>query len=882
MHDASEVLSHANFELGPAWRELRVQGVPVKVGTRAFGLLRVLTQRAGALIGNEELLARVWPGRVVAESNLHAQVAALRRLIGHGRIVNVPGRGYRLATADDGEHADQRSHPAGALDGVGAAGVPVRRLHNLPVAVTRFIGRAQELAQLQASSSGARLLTLTGTGGCGKTRLALALAARRKDEFADGVWFVELAALTDPALVAPTALVVFGVAEKPGQTAVQTLCDHLASRRLLLVLDNAEHVLAACRLLADALLRSCPQVQLLVTSREPLGVDGERTQRVPSLSVPDLDGPLTPHALAEFDAVRLFVERVSAQREGFALTDANAPAVASLCVRLAGIPLAIELAAVRVRWITPAELDERLDACLALLVGGAPTALPRHQTLRALIDWSHELLTPAEQYLFAVLHVFAGGCTLEAAQQVCGQTDAAPHSVLHLLSALADKSLLGAEERAGSTRFRMLDPVWQFAGEKLRATGDEALHRARHCKAFADFAERAQRGLEGAEQPLWLARIEADLDNLRTALAWCCSAGQLSGHAPSGLRIASALLRYWGTRGRAREGLDWIERLLTLVNDEQADDPSAIARAHASAGWLSFHVCDYARATRHHQQALEEFETLGLASAAAGALNGLASVALVQGEYASAQVLTEQALAIRQRLGDRLGAAHLQNTLAGLAAARGDFAGACETYPAVADALREFGDDKGLATVLVNMGVAMVNAGRSALARSVFEEGLKVALRIGDTVSSAAARLNLGNAAVDRGDFDSAQRQFVSSLATSREAGDDYNSADSLECLARLRVAEGELRAAVTLHGAADRMRSRIAAPVSAGTRDQHRAGIAALREAMQDDAAFESCWRQGRTLALDAVLAHTAPPIDGQRVRVRSPGGRRKSATRR
>ena len=839
MEDASDVLSHGNFELHLAQRELRVQGVPVKVGARAFGLLLVLTQRAGAMVGNEELLALVWPGRVVAETNLHVQVAALRRLIGHRRIVNVPGRGYRLATPDKDA----------------AGGVQAFRPHNLPVALTRFVGRAQELAQLQAAAVGTRLLTLTGPGGCGKTRLALEWAARRLDGFTDGVWLIELATLTDPALVAPTALGLFGLAEKPGQTATQTLCDHLASRRALLVLDNAEHLLGACRSLAEALLRSCPQVELLVTSRERLGVAGERAQRIPSLAVPDLGGPLTPHALADIDAVRLFVERVRAQREGFELNDDNAPAVASLCVRLDGIPLAIELAAVRVRWITPAELDERLDACLTLLVGGASAALPRHQTLRALIDWSHDLLTPAEQQLFAALHVFAAGCTLEAAQQVCGQADAPPHAVLHLLSALADKSLLSVEERAGSTRFRMLDTVWQFAGEKLRAVGDEPQRRARHLEAFADFAERAQPGLEGAEQRLWLARVDADLDNLRAALAWVCSTDRTPRHALGALRIASQLLRYWSTRGRAREGLEWIERCMPLVQDAAADDPAAVARAHASAGWLSFHLCDYPRATRHHQQALEGFETLGLASGAAGALNGLAAVALVQGEYVTAQALTEQALAIRQRLGDRLGAAHLQNTLAGLAAARGDFALACETYVAVVDALREFRDDKGLSSVLVNLGVAMVHVSGSAAARSVFEEALDIALRIGDTVGTASARLNLGNAAIDRRDFSTAERHFSSSLATSRAAADDYGSADLLACLARLRVAEGKLRAAAVLHGAADRLRSRIAAPVAAGSRAEHQAGIAALRQSMQDDAAFEACWRQGRTLSLDAAL---------------------------
>jgi len=840
-------------------REVLVDGVLARLGVRAFDVLVALAQRRGQFVSKGALLDLAWPGLVVEENNLEVQVSTLRRLLGRDAILTVPGRGYSFALLP------ATPPPGASIDAwcflMPPPGPP---RHNLPQSLTSFIGREPDIAQLLELAGKTRLLTLTGSGGCGKTRLSIELGRSLLPRFADGAWLVELAALTDPALVPKTVAKAFGLRDAPGKSALELLTEHLATRKVLLVLDNAEHLLDACAQLVGTVLGGCAGVMVLASSRTLLGITGELTYRVPSLAVPDLRVANTPDRLAQCDAARLFVERVQLHRPDFVLDDSNAAAVARICNRLDGIPLAIELAAARLRSLSLEDVVGRLEHSFELLVGGSRTALPRHQTLRALIDWSHDLLTPAERRLFAGLHVFAGGCTLEAAQQVCARPDAPAHEVLDLLTALADKSLLTAEDHADSTRYRMLETVWQFAGAKLHATEDEPDWRARHCCAYAAFAKRAQLGIAGTEQADWLGRIDADLDNLRAAMNWCCQAAEGAegaSHMLTGLCIASQLLRYWSTRGRAREGLDWLERFLRMVAEVETGEP--VAQAHTSAGWLSFHLCDYRRATRHHRQALAQFEALGLPDGAAGALNGLASVALVQGDHEPAQRLTEQALAIHHALGDRLGAARLQNTLAGLAAARGDFVLACKAYAEVLLAMRDFRDDKGLAAVLVNMGVAMAQAGGSLAARGVFEEALEVGLRMGDMVCTAAARLNLGNAAIERGDFAAAEQYFTSSLATSRAAGDDYATVDLLECAARLRVSEGKLRAAAVIHGAAQRLRAEINAPIATGSRAAHDASIAALREAISDDATFDACWQRGRTLSVDMALTWVAQPLD-------------------
>src|SRR6266478_8426081 len=422
---ASSPISYrfGRFELQPDKRRLLTSGAPVDVGSRAFDLLVVLVERDGHLVTKDELLERVWPKVVVEDNTLQAQVSALRKILGPEAIATISGRGYRFA-----------------LELTFAGAESVLPKHNLPQHLTSFIGREKEIAELKDLLGTARLLTLTGAGGCGKTRLALQVAGDLLQFYPDGIWLVELAALAEPGLVPQTVASVLGLKEQSGESLTQTLAKHLASRHLLLMLDNAEHLLAACAQVADAALRQCAKVVILVTSRERLGVAGELTYRVPSLSVPDPKQDATPEELSKYESARLFVERARLQRPHFAVTTQNAPALASVCHRLDGIPLAIELAAPRVRSMSVEEVNRRLDQRFSLLTGGSRTVLPRQRTLRSAIDWSYDLLNEAEQALLCRVSVFSGGWTQEAAEQVCSGECVDDVETLDLLTSLADKN----------------------------------------------------------------------------------------------------------------------------------------------------------------------------------------------------------------------------------------------------------------------------------------------------------------------------------------------------------------------------------------------------------------------------------------------------------
>src|SRR5713226_5481995 len=374
------------------------------------------------------------------------------------------------------------------------------------------------MAAVKQLLSSTALLTLTGSGGCGKTRLALQVAADLLEEYADGVWLVELAPLADPALVPQTVASALGVRDAPGRPLTATLTDYLRSKSLLLVLDNCEHLLEAGAQLADALLRSCPRLRLLASSREGLGIGGEQTYRVPSLSLPDARHLPPLERLRDFEAVQLFADRARLSQATFAVTQANALSVAQVCQRLDGIPLAIELAAARVKALSVEKLNERLDDMFRLLTGGSRTALPRQQTLRALIDWSYDLLSPSEGALLRRLSVFAGGWTLEAAEAVCAGEGVEEWEVLDLLTSLVEKSLVLYEERGGEGRYRLLETVRQYARDRLLEAGEAEAVRGRHLGFVLRLAEEAEPKLSGPEQVVWLDRLEAEHDNLRAAL----------------------------------------------------------------------------------------------------------------------------------------------------------------------------------------------------------------------------------------------------------------------------------------------------------------------------------------------------------------------------
>ena len=482
--------------------------------------------------------------------------------------------------------------------------------HNLPGTRTSFVGREREVVEVKRLLAMTRLLTLTGAGGTGKTRLALEVARDLVGLYPDGVWLVELAALTQGALLPQVVAESLGVQEQPNRPLTATLAEALRAKEMLVVLDNCEHLVGAVAGLADGLLDACPRIHILATSRERLNVAGEVVWSVPPLSVPDAERPHNPEGLRVCESARLFVERALSRTSAFVLTAQSASAVAEICQQLEGMPLAIELAAAKVGILAVGQISERLGDSLELLTGGERTAVPRQRTLRGTLDWSYDLLSEAEKRLFCLLSAFAGGWTLEAAETV-GACDGG-ETVLELLGTLVDKSLVVAElAEEGSARYTLLEPVRQYARAKLEESGEAEVVLRRHAEYFLGLAEGAEPGLTGAGQEEWLGRLEEEHANLRAALAWALDTAH--GREPGddrtelGLRLAGALGRFWGVYGPG-EGLSWLEK--GLARGRVASKP-ALAKALYEAGWIELFRGNYERAMALLDEALALFRGLG-------------------------------------------------------------------------------------------------------------------------------------------------------------------------------------------------------------------------------------------------------------------------------
>ena len=682
--------------------------------------------------------------------------------------------------------------------------------NNLPQQVTSFVGREKEIAEVNALLEATRLLTLAGSGGAGKSRLSLQVAADRLDRYFDGVWLVELAPLTDPALVPQAVAEVFGVQEQAGKTIQQSLSEWLKPKRLLLILDNCEHLISACAILAAELLRSCPQVQILASSREPLNVAGEQTYRVPSLSLPDPHQAQTALSLTRSEAGRLFIERAQAAQAAFAVSDANALALAQVCRTLDGIPLAIELAAARVRALSVEEINRRLDNRFRLLTGGSRTALPRQQTLRALIDWSYDLLTESEKALLRRLSVFAGGWTLEAAEQVCSGDNIEDFEMMDLLTALTDKSLIVYEAGDGG-RYRLLETVRQYAGEHLGEGNGTAAVRARHLAWCLALAEEAQPQLTGPEQGGWLSRLETEHDNLRAALAWC---DQDRADSEAGLRLCGTLWRFWSIRGHLSEGLQWSRKALGVTDGRQTS---------ASRG---------------------------------KALAGAGNLAYDQGDYGAAHALYEQGLEIKRQIGDQQGIANSLLNLGNVAYSQGDYGEARAFYEQSLEIRRQIGDQRGIANSLNNLGNVAHNQDDYGAARAFCEQSLEIRRQIGDQQGIADSLGNLGNMAYSQGDYGAARAFCEQSLEIRRQIGDQGGIADSLNNLGNVAYSQGQPERGVRLWGAAAALREQIGAPMPPSERQKQEADIARTRQAL-GDAAFTAAFAAGRAMTVEGAVEY-------------------------
>ena len=722
--------------------------------------------------------------------------------------------------------------------------------HNLPAQVSSFIGREAELAAVRDLVAGSRLVTLTGAGGAGKTRLGLQVAGGLADGTGDGVWFADLAPLGDPDLIAVTVADVLGVRLEPGRPVVEAVAQAVGGRRLLLVLDNCEHLIGACAEVVDGLLRGCPNLALLATSREPLGIGGERVYRVPSMGVPG-DGDDT-EAIRASEAVRLLADRAAAQGEPLAWDPPAAQVAGRICRRLDGIPLAIELAAARLRVMPAAELEARLDERFALLTGGSRAALPRQQTLRAMVDWSWELLADAERAVLARLSAFAGGFGLAAAEAVATGPDVPIGDVLGHLGALVDKSLVQfGDAGAGPGRYRLLETVRQYAAGQLEALGPASADEARvaHRDYYLALAEAAAPRLIAAGQDAWLERLDAELGNLRAAI----TVSLAQADPEPGLRLAASLRVYWHARGRAAEGAGVLQALLALPAAQAAT--LTRARALAAAANLLMQMSAYAIAAGYCQEALPIAHAAGDEYLVADLLRQRAWILFRQNQPRAAMPLIEQGLSLARRLGKPHLTARLLSARSSAAYAEGDHAGAVRDADEALRLFRQAGDQIQLGQVLGNLGYLELSTGDLAAARRHLAEAVGILRALNDRTGIVYQAFNLGLAEYLNGSPEAATALFTESLDLAWRAGMRRNVAYQLVGLALAGHQGVGLGWAARLHGAADRALADLGhalEPLEAGLADVDRERLRATMGAE----AFDAEYAAGRTLDVPQVLA--------------------------
>ena len=720
--------------------------------------------------------------------------------------------------------------------------------NNLPAQPSAFIGRDREISEVRALVESARLVTLAGAGGAGKTRLGLQVAAELLDGSGDGVWLVELAAVTDEDAVPAAISQALRLAAQPGRPALEALLDALAPQDVLIVVDNCEHLIGGCAKTAEAIVRRCPRVHLLATSREPLGIGGEVIYRVPSLSLPD-PGDADAGTPESSDAVALLADRARAHGVALAVDEQAGPVAVSVCRRLDGMPLAIELAAARLRSMSLAELHDRLDQRFRLLTGGSRTALERQQTLRATVAWSYSLLTGAEQLLLGRLSVFAGGFGLDAAEAVCGSGGLDVLDVAALLGSLVDKSLVVAEPAGTGLRYRLLETIRLFAVERLVEAGDEqaAAVAAAHCAHFLSVAETAAAYLTGPDQGRWLARLDADQANLRRAAGH--AAGRPDGTAVV-LRLGVALGRYWGARSRQQEAFGLL--VPALRRPDARADPALFAAALVTAARASC-LIDGATARQLAEQAVQVARQLGDERLLSSALAALCAVHFFAGEPQTGRPFGQESVERARRLGDDVQlASSLLTYLMTIDPAR--------SGPLYAEAIactERSGDHLANSTLHDNAGADALAAGDLPAARAHLEAAAQAAQQIGR--ESATLPADLGYVLRAEGDLDGARSAFQASLRIGRRNGDNWHMAMAILGLACLAGDAGDWDRAAALHGAAQAFRDRTGNPWHVCEARGRRDSLDQARAHLGDEQ-LERAYAQGMALSLDKALDLALP----------------------
>jgi predicted ATPase/class 3 adenylate cyclase len=730
--------------------------------------------------------------------------------------------------------------------------------HNLPAQMTSFIGREAELAEIKQLLGTHRLVTLTGSGGAGKSRLSIQAGIDSLPQFSDGVWLVELAPVTDPALVPQTLLAAFHLREDSHRSALEILNEHLQSKTLLLLLDNCEHLIGACAQVSEALLQGCRNVRILASSREPLGIAGEMTYRVPSLSTPN-PGSLPPlDQLERVESIRLFVERAATAKPGFALTKDNASSLAQICFRLDGIPLAIELAASRVKVLSPEQIAARLDDRFRLLTGGSRTALPRQQTLRATIDWSYSLLSDEEKMLFCRLAVFVGGWTLEAAEQVCGgHNDISSGDVLDLLTRLVDKSLVFTDETHGEIRYHRLETIRQYSRERFLEGHEVEIIRDRHLDYFVRFAELVDEALKRGDQLLWQRRMAAEQDNLRSALEW-----GLGRDPDRALRIAGAANLFWTAGGYSAEGFRWTQRALERVEQAPvsgsltaAQRPVALAKALCGLTRLYLSLGDNANAKHVAEESVALYRQSQDRRGLSFALVVLAYPLQFLGELERAESVLQESYSIAQSEQDEYVICRSLNLLARVTVdLYGDLSLARQYVEESLRLARGAGLRSQEAQACEVLATIAVRRNDPNEARRLYGESVRIFEEIGASFNVLLQKSNLGHLERRLGNLETAFEYYRETILAFRDIGQLGAVCHQLECLGFIALETSQPERALQLFAAANGLREKRGTPMTPDEQLYFEEQLTILREEM-DEMKFEQAWSKGRRMTMEQAI---------------------------
>ncbi|MBV7329319.1 tetratricopeptide repeat protein [Chloroflexi bacterium TSY] len=729
--------------------------------------------------------------------------------------------------------------------------------NNLPIQLTSFVGRQRERDELKQLFSTYRLVTLSGAPGTGKTRLGLQVAEELQDDFADGAFLISLAPIGDPNLVTATIAKTLGVREMSNQSLLESLQAYLRDKQMLLVLDNFEQVIAAASLVTD-LLTTCSQLKVMVTSREVLQLRGECSYFVSPLELPHLNQLPPVEFLTQNAAIDLFVQRAQAIRPDFVLNDANVPTVTKICVQLDGLPLAIELAAARIKLLSPETMLARLRDRFKLLSSGARDLPNRQRALKAAIDWSYELLDEEEKKLFRRLAVFIGGRTLEAVEAICKATEISDNiaplqiDVLDGLTSLVNKNLVQQEAGVdGEFRFTMLATIHQYATEQLEEYGEiEALQHL-HAEYFLALAEEAEPELVGPKQATWLDRVEVENDNLRTALCWFKESGKIE----TGLRLGGVLYRFWERRGYLTEGRMRLTELLALADN--LGDTATRAKSLNGVGVLSTAQGDYKAARILHEESLAIYQKQKDDPGIAISLNNLGNVACYQGDYKAARILHEESLAIKRELKDDWGIAISLNNLGAIAQNQDDYETALFRYEESLAIRRTLRDKQGISSSLNNIALVMRYKGNYKRARALHEESLAIDRELGDKRGIAMSLNGLGIVAYETGDYETALSHYEESLAIKWELGDKQGIATSLENFVELAIVQDQPERALCLASAAVALREVIGGSLSPNEQAKFEGHVETARLALGEVVATQAL-AAGRAMTLEQAIAYT------------------------